>query len=105
MRIRDRQASNPLDKIYSVLSLVGDLYGSEEPEDISLKKLIVDYNASVQDVYSSLVRAVVLKTRKIHILGGCTTRGPHIQRTWTPDWTQPREHNIYSACLMLPDGY
>jgi hypothetical protein len=105
MRMRDRQASNPLDKIYSFLSLIGEIYSSEEPEDVSLGNLIVDYNASVQDVYSSLVHAMVIRTRKLHILGACTARGPHIQRTWTPDWTQPREYNLYSLYMMLPSDF
>jgi hypothetical protein len=74
MQIRTRQASNLLDKIYSVLSLLGELYGTGEPEDISLGALIVDYNAPVQDVHSSLVNSVVLKTKKLHILGASTTR-------------------------------
>ena len=94
MRIRNRQATNPLDKIYSVLGLVLALQGQEEPEDTALDDLIMDYTASIEDVYSSLVRAVVVKTKSLHVLGACTRRGPLIQRTWTPDWTQNMERDL-----------
>jgi hypothetical protein len=94
MRIRNRQATNSLDKIYSVLGLVLALHGQEEPENAALDALIVDYRASIEDVYSSLVRAIVVKTKSLHVLGACTRRGPLIERTWTPDWTQNREQDL-----------
>jgi hypothetical protein len=94
MRIRNRQATNCLDKIYSVLGLVLTLHGQEEPEDAALDALIVDYRASIEDVYSSLVRAIVVKTKSLHVLGACTRRSPLIQRTWTPDWTQNMERDL-----------
>lgn len=106
MRIRNRQATNPLDKIYSVLGLVLALHGQEEPEDAALDgvdALIVDYRASVEDVYSSLVRAVVTKTKSLHMLGACSRRGPLIQRTWTPDWTQNREDDLPTLELLNGD--
>jgi len=94
MRTRNRQATNPLDKIYSVLGLVLALQGQEEPEDAAINALIVDYTASIEDVYSSLVRAIVVKTKSLHVLGACTRRGPLIQRTWIPDWTQKLEEDL-----------
>jgi hypothetical protein len=106
MRIRNRQATNPSDKIYSVLGLVLALHGQEEPEDVATKgvdALIVDYKASVEDVYSSLVRAVVTKTKSLHILGACSRRGPLIQRSWTPDWTQNREDDLPAIELSHGD--
>jgi hypothetical protein len=103
MRIRARQATNPLDKIYSVLGLVQDLQGNGDSEDATLDALIVDYRASVEDVYSSLVRAIVVKTKNLRILAACTTRGPLIQRSWTPDWTQPREWDLATYDLMVQD--
>ena len=99
MRIRNRQATNSLDKIYSVLGLVLALHGQEEPEDAALDALIVDYRVSIEDVYSSLVRAIVVKTKSLHVLGACTGRGPLIQRTWTPDWTQNRESDLPASDL------
>ncbi len=57
----------------------------------------MDYTASVQNVYASLVYAVVLKTKKLHILEACAYRGRHIQNTWAPDWT------LYSRDLVA-DG-
>jgi hypothetical protein len=100
-RIRARQATNPLDKIYSVLGLVQDLQGNGDSEDATLDALIMDYRAPVEDVYSSLVRAVVLKTRKLQILAACTTRGPLIQRSWTPDWTQSHGWDLATYDLMV----
>jgi hypothetical protein len=104
-RIRARQATNPLDKIYSVLGLVQDLQGNGDSEDATLDALIVDYKASVEDVYSSLVRAIVVKTRNLRILAACTSRGHLIQRSWTPDWTQPRDYDLASYDLKFHGIY
>jgi hypothetical protein len=53
--------------------------------DFDSTKLLVDYNASIEDVYSSFVRYVISTTRSLNILsiaGGCTE---NVKRTWTPD--------------------
>lgn len=48
-------------------------------------RLIVDYSATVEDVYSSLVQLVVCSTRRLDILSLCFRRSGQITRTWTVD--------------------
>jgi hypothetical protein len=36
-----------------------------------MNSLIIDYNADIQDVFMSVVKSVVSKTRSLNILGGC----------------------------------
>ena len=56
--------------------------------DFDPDKLLVDYSASVEDVYSSFVVAVVSATNRIDILGFCNQdERVYVRRSWTPDWT------------------
>lgn len=54
---------------------------------INFPNLIIDYNASIEDVYSSLVLNVVSNTGSLNILSLCHQRSVHIKRTWTVDLT------------------
>ena|SRR5438270_8510817 len=45
--------------------------------------------------------AVVEKTKHMTMLGSCTSGGPHIRRTWTPDWTEPQVFNLLSTESVL----
>jgi hypothetical protein len=50
--------------------------------------LIIDYSKSVEDVYSSLVRLIVLTTKRLDVLSLCWQRSCHVERTWTLDLTK-----------------
>ncbi|RFU25488.1 hypothetical protein B7463_g10850, partial [Scytalidium lignicola] len=54
---------------------------------LNFSKLIVDYNRSVEDVYSSLVHYMLFSTKSLNILSPCHRRSSHITRTWVADWT------------------
>lgn len=97
--IRQTKASDPRDKIYSILGLLEDSSSSGRLVGLDQDALIVDYNTSVQDVYSSLVQSIVLGTRRLGILSACEWRrkcetgrecenkNELVSRSWTPDWT------------------
>jgi len=78
MMTRDCLAKNPADKAYLLWGLVRDINGSNDSIGVDCAYLIKDYKASVQDVYSSVVRAVVEKTKRLKVLRACTYRGPNI---------------------------
>jgi hypothetical protein len=67
---RDLLATDPRDKIYSVIGLSKAMYDGQLGEFDS-DKLLVDYSASVEDIYSSFAVAVVSATNRIDILGFC----------------------------------
>jgi hypothetical protein len=71
-------ATNPVDKAYSLWGPVRDIDGGNDLFDVDSAYLIIDYKSSVQDVYSSVVRAEVEKTKRLTIFGACTYRGPNI---------------------------
>jgi len=85
--IRAQEATDPRDKIYSALGLLEACQTQGHLEVIEFEPLIIDYEASLQDIYSSVVRSIVLATKSLFILLSCIERGPSIQRTWTPDWS------------------
>ncbi|KAF4632433.1 hypothetical protein G7Y89_g5689 [Cudoniella acicularis] len=55
--------------------------------DFDHQKLLIDYNASVEDVYSSFVRYIISTTRSLNILSLTGGRTKNIKRTWTLDIT------------------
>ena len=87
-RTRITDSSDPRDKVYAVLGLLDDSNKEGQVPITRSKSLIIDYNATVEDVYSSLVRAIVESSERLGILSACTKRSELITRSWTPDWTQ-----------------
>ena len=112
---RDRDATDARDKVYALLGLVEDdgtkrpdpdpLYtelmgsdGTESPkndsqtrratQDLDLSKLIVNYGASIEDVFASLVEAMTSETKSLNVICACQ-RHPEFTRSWVPNWTQP----------------
>jgi len=80
-------ATDPRDKIYAFLGLSEEMY--DKPLNINFSKLIIDYNSSVVDVYTSFVQAVVTRTKRLDILGCCMSKhGTNSGgKSWVPDWT------------------
>jgi hypothetical protein len=58
----------------------------------SFSKLIVDYNRSVEDIYSSLVSYLVFATGSLNIISLCQRRSNLVTRTWTFDLTTASLH-------------
>jgi hypothetical protein len=110
---RDRLVSDPRDKIYSLLGLV-QLGRADNRVDTSTtasynrglasKELLIDYDATVEDVYASAVKAIVLGTQSFNILCACQ-RSRQFVRSWFPDWTEPwsRASLITNSIDIAPD--
>lgn len=99
-------ATDPRDRIYAHLGLRGysqldvrtllskdkqGQFGMIEKLDGSpaaiFSGLLVDYDASIEDVYSSLILFIIKITRSLNILSICYHRSPCVTRTWTLDLT------------------
>jgi hypothetical protein len=94
---RDRCASDPRDKIYSLLGFlqasntlgVRDLFGSiEAVRLLKVEDILIDYQAPIKYVYAILVRAVVLGTESLNMICACQRPGG-FERSWVPDWSEP----------------
>ncbi|CZR61365.1 uncharacterized protein PAC_11261 [Phialocephala subalpina] len=96
------QATDPRDKIYSCLGLV-DAYFNEDFGHYVPDGLILDYGTSVEDVYSSFVRAITEATKRLDVLALCGSKRPSkIRRTWTPDWMSEPDGIISLSIQVEP---
>ncbi|KAK3387360.1 heterokaryon incompatibility protein-domain-containing protein [Podospora didyma] len=98
-KFRDRLATDPRDKVYSLLGLVGTA---------DRDNIIVDYQAPVEDVFASVVRAVVLSSKSLNIICACqNAAGNNMRRSWVPDWAEPwRQSSLLTDVMnrhMMPD--
>ena len=103
----------PRDKIYSLLGLL-HLNRDDGKNDLSsvapygrglaTRELIVDYEVSVEDIYASLVKSVVLGTQSLNILCACQRPG-QFERFWVPDWREPwsRFSLLTNSIGLVPD--
>lgn len=79
---RHRQCANPLDKIYSVLSLI---------EENSRHAFTPDYSSSTSLVYGMAVKTCYESSLRLEIL--CESMSYETSKSfpsWCPDWTMPR---------------
>ena len=94
---RDRQVTDPRDKVYSLLALVQEHGRSRRDESgsapellsgLCMRKLVLDYAAEVEDIYASLVDAVLSATHSLNIL--CAVQNSStFTRSWVPNWAEP----------------
>ncbi|EHK25672.1 uncharacterized protein TRIVIDRAFT_62340 [Trichoderma virens Gv29-8] len=90
---RDRLSTDPRDKIYALLGLFQSLEAEvpssslASPAELDINHVIVDYGAEVENVYASVVRAMVLGTQSLNILCACQTPST-LKRSWIPNWAE-----------------
>lgn len=93
---RDQSASDPRDKVYSLLGLLQPSINESTEAEIQTASslgfhrptLPIDYTAPIEEVYARTVKAVVLATGLLDIICACQNQ-TEFNRTWTPDWRQP----------------
>ena len=90
------RASDPRDKVYSLLGQAYDLKG------ISLS---IDYNCPVEDLYINVARQILNRSTALQILYYNCGRKSYNLPSWVPDWSTWRfGHNgtcvdrVFSAC-------
>ncbi|KAL5316373.1 hypothetical protein ACEPPN_015418 [Leptodophora sp. 'Broadleaf-Isolate-01'] len=106
---RDRLATNPRDKIYSLMGLIKEASGKRRNGSenylvhvtgVDLQKLINDYGATVEDIFESLVESVISTTGSLNII--CASQFPSsFTRSWVPNWADAWER--YSILLTSMD--
>jgi hypothetical protein len=109
---RDRQATDPRDKLYSLLGIVeaSTIRSTTDhgPSDrttttFDLREIIINYRAPLEEVYTSLIKAIITSSQSLNILCACQNSNS-FQRSWIPDWSQPWSsvsllvNNIYAFC-------
>jgi hypothetical protein len=87
---RDSAATDLGDKFFAIIGILQDM-NRIKTSGITIN---IDYAMTVEDVYSSLVKAMVEATRQLDILAACSEIGPPVHRDWTPDWTMPKRKSL-----------
>jgi hypothetical protein len=105
---RDREATDPRDKIYALLGIAGDL---------SIYRIIPDYSVPFEEVYKATTLQFILAYRSLDVLNlGFGLSKSSGLPSWTPDWrVSPHdsrkaslrcshERNLggYRACGRMP---
>ncbi|KAH7090442.1 heterokaryon incompatibility protein-domain-containing protein [Paraphoma chrysanthemicola] len=112
---RDRLASDPRDKVYSLLGLLRSKLEDDQgrpssvvacDRGLAFEELIVDYKATVEDVYASVVKSAIIGMDSLNVLCACQRPG-RFERSWVPDWTEPwsRFSLLTNSIGLVPDGW
>ncbi|PTB63234.1 HET-domain-containing protein [Trichoderma citrinoviride] len=98
----DRDATDPRDKIFAILGLVGKDYGDTMPA--------IDYCKSVEQVYKEIASFIMTEEKSLDLL--LAASGLHSQSTlpsWVPDWRRAANDNrpalFINASLMRIQCY
>lgn len=78
-QFRNRDTSNPKDKVYALLPLVSD-WGQRQG-------LSPDYSFTVQQIYRLVVREMIAVTKTLTVLMGNTEKKQKNLPSWVPDWS------------------
>lgn len=90
--ILDRDATDPRDKVFAVLGLVGKEYIDSLPD--------IDYSKSIEQVYQEASSFIIMKEKSLDLLlaaSGLNDEG--ILPSWVPDWR--RAANEYRPALFI----
>jgi hypothetical protein len=78
---------------------------AEVIRELNLEELSIDYRAPLEEVYASLVKAVVTETQYLDIICACQAPGS-FARSWVPDWSQAWSHVslLINNMALVPEG-
>ncbi|KAM0449927.1 hypothetical protein ACHAO4_007229 [Trichoderma viride] len=88
----DRDVTDPRDKVFAILGLVGENYSATLPN--------IDYSKSIEEVYREVASLIITKENSLDILlaaSGLDTGGN--LPSWVPDWR--RRANEYRPALFI----
>ncbi|KAJ6098626.1 Heterokaryon incompatibility [Penicillium canescens] len=106
---RFREASNPRDKIYSLLGLVTSTGSNPLVAPIPAHPPLgikPDYSSPVDTIYTHVARQMILVSNTLDVLGGCGGSPPtpaldpgYTLPSWVPDWStaQPTSPLLHDA--------
>lgn len=88
----DRDATDPRDKVFAILGLVGENYSDTLPN--------IDYSKSTEEVYREVASLIITKENSLDILLAASglDNGGNLP-SWVPDWR--RRANEYRPALFI----
>jgi hypothetical protein len=97
---RPKLATDPRDKVYAALRLAQSYWQDDLSSAYDLDSLIIGYSASIQDVYSSLVKSLVTPSKRLNVLFACSERTYSVSRSWTSDWSNTIDCHGFMSILF-----
>ncbi|RTE76907.1 hypothetical protein BHE90_008638 [Fusarium euwallaceae] len=85
VQCRLRQASDPRDKVYSLLGLT-HADGDNSAGTLGIE---ADYRLSASQVYCHTAQKLLLQSGDLNVLGACTSTTNLELPSWVPDWSAP----------------
>lgn len=88
----DRDATDPRDKVFAILGLIGEDYSATLPN--------IDYSKSTEEVYREVASLIITKENSLDILLAASglDNGGNLP-SWVPDWR--RRANEYRPALFI----
>jgi hypothetical protein len=110
--VRFTEATNPRDKVYAALGLVGKSLSpiasdivkqsvdqDDKPMDVN-DVIKVDYGSNVEDILVSTTKSWIERQKGLHILDYCVPSCRSQLPSWVVDWTDSRSH--FYTRIALP---
>lgn len=88
VHLRGAASTDPRDMVYATLGMTRLHDDLVETPTHRTSGLIIDYAATVQDVFASVVRELVLKSKRLNVLLACSEGRNPIHRSWAPVWNE-----------------
>jgi hypothetical protein len=86
---RGSQCKDPRDLVYSLLGVARGIEGIEP-----------DYSRSMQDVFTSTARRIIISTRSLSLLGEINAQNFNAALpSWVPDWREKKLETVFSRRL------
>ncbi|KAE8444356.1 hypothetical protein EG329_000666 [Mollisiaceae sp. DMI_Dod_QoI] len=97
-RFRSSQATDPRDKVYGMLGLA---------EEAFRKRLKIDYEKKVADVYTDVAKTLIMHSRDVSFLADCFYRPEELSDapSWVPNWTArlpPSYVSLHELSIKAP---
>jgi hypothetical protein len=105
------EATNPLDKVYGILSLADDAcslgsWDTSRGKEQRWLPFKVDYNLSKEEVFINVTKAILDTTGSLGILrfARYEPNSAHRLPSWVPDWASQTTHRVFGHRSVCPAG-
>jgi hypothetical protein len=103
------EATNPLDKVYGILSLADDArtlghWNAHRGKNRRWLPFQVDYNLSKEEVFINATKAILCTTKSLDVLRFARYEPNSVDGlpSWVPDWANDNPHRVFGYMSVCP---